>query len=255
MKISTIFKKINKIYVVAIIFWILVWQIVSMVIGQEILLVSPFTAFMRLIELTRDVDFWKSIFVSISKIGLGFLLSFISGILLAFLASMFKWIKIILEPIMMVFQTVPVVSFIILCLIWVSSANLSMLISYIMVLPIIYRNILEGIESIPNDLVDMTRLFNISRFRRIRYIYLSEVASYLRAACKISLGMCWKAGVAAEVIGMPRHTIGENLYTAKIYLNTEDLFAWTIVIILVSILFKKIFMFMISKILDRLEVR
>ena len=77
----------------------------------------------------------------------------------------------------------------------------------------------------------MAKVFRVNLRRQIRYIYVSQVLPYFLSACRLSLGMCWKAGVAAEVIGVPSGSIGEKLYNAKIYLNTPDLFAWTIVII------------------------
>lgn len=254
MKISTMFKKINKTYIFSIFFWIGIWQIISMIIGQEILLVSPFSAIKRLIELSVEMVFWNSILFSFIKITTGFILAFIIGIVMAIISSNNKNFKILIEPLILTIQSIPVASFIILCLIWVSSKNLSILISFLIVLPVVYRNILDGINSIPNELNDMAKVFKVNKVKKIRYIYMSEVAPYLRAACSISLGLCWKAGIAAEVIGMPVNSIGEKLYQAKIYLNTPDLFAWTIVIIIISIAFQKGFILLIDTLFKRLEI-
>ncbi|MBE6053835.1 MAG: ABC transporter permease subunit [Clostridium sartagoforme] len=254
MKLSTIFKKVRKTHILAILFWLIIWQIVSMIIDQEVLLVTPFSTIKRLLELTLEAEFWKSIFFSFMKITTGFMLAFIIGIIIAILASNNRNFKILIEPLILTIQSIPVASFVILCLIWVSSKNLSILISFLMVLPVVYRNILDGINNIPRELKDMAKVFKVSSIKKIRYIYISEVAPYLRAACSISLGLCWKSGIAAEVIGMPTNSIGEKLYTAKIYLNTPDLFAWTIVIILISICFQKGFLVLIEYFLKRMEI-
>lgn len=254
MTITTIFKKINKAYILAVIFWLTIWQIGSMIIGQEILLVSPVSALKRLVELSIEIQFWKSILFSFMKITTGFILAFITGITIAIIASNKKSFKILIEPLILTIQAIPVASFIILCLVWISSKNLSIIISFLMVLPVVYRNILDGINNIPRELNDMAQVFKVSKFKKIRYIYMSEVAPYLRAACSVSLGLCWKSGIAAEVIGMPANSIGENLYKAKIYLNTPDLFAWTIVIIVISICFQKCFLALIDYSLKRLEI-
>lgn len=254
MTITTIFKKINKAYILAVIFWLTIWQIGSMIIGQEILLVSPVSALKRLVELSIEIQFWKSILFSFMKITTGFILAFITGITIAIIASNKKSFKILIEPLILTIQAIPVASFIILCLVWISSKNLSIIISFLMVLPVVYRNILDGINNIPRELNDMAQVFKVSKFKKIRYIYISEVAPYLRAACSVSLGLCWKSGIAAEVIGMPANSIGENLYKAKIYLNTPDLFAWTIVIIVISICFQKCFLALIDYSLKRLEI-
>ncbi|WP_227846585.1 ABC transporter permease subunit [Clostridioides sp. ZZV15-6598] len=254
MKISTTLKKISKAHILAIIFWLIVWQISSMIIGQEILLVSPFSSLKRLFELSMKFEFWQSILFSFIKITTGFILAFIIGIISAIIASNKKNFRILIEPLILTIQSIPVASFIILSLIWISSKNLSIFISFLMVLPVVYRNILDGINSISRELNDMAKVFKVSRIKKIRYIYLSEVAPYLRAACSVSLGLCWKSGIAAEIIGMPANSIGENLYKAKVYLNTPDLFAWTIVIIIISICFQKGFLSLIDYLLKRLEI-
>ncbi|UWD48528.1 ABC transporter permease subunit [Clostridioides difficile] len=254
MKISTTLKKISKAHILAIIFWLIVWQIGSMIIGQEILLVSPFSSLKRLFELSMKFEFWQSILFSFMKITTGFILAFIIGIISAIIASNKKNFRILIEPLILTIQSIPVASFIILSLIWISSKNLSIFISFLMVLPVVYRNILDGINSISRELNDMAKVFKVSRIKKIRYIYLSEVAPYLRAACSVSLGLCWKSGIAAEIIGMPANSIGENLYKAKVYLNTPDLFAWTIVIIIISICFQKGFLSLIDYLLKRLEI-
>ncbi len=133
-------------------------------------------------------------------------------------------------------KAIPVASFIILVLIWVPSRNLSIVISFLMVLPVVYTNVLNGIASTDRKLLEMAQVFRVPLSRRIRYIYLSQLLPFLRTGFSLSLGLCWKAGIAAEVIGIPKGSIGEKLYEAKVYLQTADLFAWTLVIVLISVL-------------------
>ncbi len=153
---------------------------------------------------------------SFSKISLGFFLAFILGIGMALLGANFRSFRVLIQPLMATIQAIPVVSFIILCLIWVSSRNLSVLISFLLVLPIIYTNVLTGIDSIDSSFMDLAKVFKMKRSKIIRYIYLSEVYPHLKSATYVSLGLCWKSGIAAEVIGMPNMSIGEKLYQAKI---------------------------------------
>ena len=144
-------------------------------------------------------------------------------------------------------KATPVASFIILVLIWVPSRNLSVIISFLMVLPVIYTNVLNGIRSTDPKLLEMARVFRVPLIRRIRYIYLSQLLPFLRTGFSLSLGLCWKAGVAAEVIGIPKGSIGEKLYEAKVYLETADLFSWTLVIVLISVIFEKLFLRLIDR--------
>ena len=144
-------------------------------------------------------------------------------------------------------KATPVASFIILCLIWIPSRNLSVFISFLMVFPVVYTNILEGIRQTDKQLLEMADSFGAGVGKKLQFIYLSQVMPYAVTACKLGLGLCWKAGIAAEVIGIPAGSIGEKLYKAKVYLETPDLFAWTIVIIAVSVGFEKIFMFALRR--------
>jgi len=241
--------KKSRIKIWTIAFWLIVWQLASLSIGQEILLVSPVSVAKKLAELVFELSFWKSIFFSFQRIVIGFLLACICGILLGGLSSKFKIMRDILAVPVAVIKSTPVVSFIILVLIWIPSKNLSVFISFLMVLPIVYTNILSGIESTDKKLIEMAEIFKVPLIKKIRYIYLSQVMPYFRSACVIGLGLCWKSGIAAEVIGIPDGSIGERLYEAKIYLDTPELFAWTVVIILVSILFEKLFLWILNHII------
>jgi NitT/TauT family transport system permease protein len=196
---------------VAVFFWITIWQFASMYLGQEILLASPVSVVRKLFELSFTGNFWQSVGFSFVRIVTGFLLAMFLGIFLAVLAYWSKTVEILIAPVIAVVKSTPVASFIILCLIWIPSRNLSVFISFLMVLP------------------------------------------YFLSACRLSLGMCWKAGVAAEVIGVPSGSIGEKLYNAKIYLNTPDLFAWTIVIIVISFVFEKCFLGIVSRVVYMIE--
>lgn len=224
-----------------------------MALDQEILLVSPISVIVRLFSLMTTLPFWESIWFSFIRICSGFLAAVIAGTLLAALSVRFRRISELLVPLMLAVKAIPVASFIILVLIWIPSRNLSVFISFLMVLPVIYTNVLDGIRSANADLLEMARVFSIPVWRKIRYIYIFQVFPFFRSACTISLGLCWKSGIAAEVIGIPDGSIGENLYQAKIYLNTPDLFAWTLVIVLISLGFEKLFLFLLDLGCSRLE--
>jgi len=109
-----------------------------------------------------------------------------------------------------------------------------------MVLPVIYTNVFQGLISTDTKMLEMARVFQIKPGRKIRYLYIPAVMPYFASACSIGLGLCWKAGIAAEVIGLPKNSIGEQLYESKIYLLTDQLFVWTIVIISISMISEKI---------------
>lgn len=134
----------------------------------------------------------------------------------------------------------------VLALIWVTSRNLSVLISFLITLPVVYSGMLEGIENLDPGLTEMARLFRVPAVRRFTGVYLSQLLPYFRNAARLSIGLSWKSGTAAELIGIPGGSIGEKLYSAKIYLETADLFAWTIAVILLSWLSEKVFLLLVD---------
>ena len=226
----------------AVLVWLALWQLGAMAIDQQIILVSPLRVLSRLWELIPTPDFWGSLAYSLVRITAGFLLGVAAGTVLAALSARFRRVEELLAPALLAIKSIPVASFIILALILFSSRNLAVLISFLIVLPVLYTNILGGIWAADAQLLEMARVFRIPAARRIRYVYLPQVLPYFRSACGSALGLCWKSGIAAEVIGMPDGSIGEQLQQAKIYLNTPDLFAWTLVIVLVSLVFEKVFL-------------
>ena len=234
-------KRSESIRVWAVVFWLIIWQLGAMTLNQSIILVSPVQVLVRLAQLIITADFWGVIAYSLCRIVLGFIAGIVFGTLLAALSARFCHIEELIAPAMLAVRSIPVASFIILALILFSSRNLAVLISFLMVLPIIYSSVLEGIRTADHQLLEMAKLFRISPQRCIRYVYLPQVMSYFRSACGSALGLCWKAGIAAEVIGMPRGSIGERLQQAKVYLDTPDLFAWTLVIVAISLVFEKAF--------------
>ncbi len=230
-----------------ILFWLVVWQLCSNIIASRILFASPLQVVEALWQLVRSKDFWEAILFSTQRIASGFFLALLCGILLAILSAGSRLFRLLLTPLIRLMKAVPVVSFVILALLWIASPNLSILIAFVMVLPVIYTNVLQGIDVTDEKLLEMASVFRMSFLNKVRYIYIPSVLPALVSACSVSLGFCWKSGIAAEVIGLPTGSIGEKLYEAKLYLMTGELFAWTAVIVLVSVVFEKLVMFLIRK--------
>ena len=159
---------------------------------------------------------------------------------LARLAGRFPLFEILFRPWAVMIKSIPVASFIIICLIWMSSARLSIFISFLMVLPIIYSNVLQSIHSVDRQMLEAVKVFRLSWPQTgALYLWLPQLKPYLLSACGVSLGISWKAGIAAEIIGIPAGSIGRMFYDAKVYFNTVDLFAWTVIVVVISVLFEK----------------
>lgn len=236
----------QKIFVV--IFWIIIWYLISLILDNSLLLPSPKDVAISLINLMKKKEMYLIIANTFTRIISGFALGAILGIILSVFSYKFSFIKNLIQPMISIIKATPVASVIILALVWINSKNLSTFISFLMVLPTIYTTLLNGLENTDKKMLQMAKVFQIKGYKLIRYIYVPSLKPYLIAASSLALGLCWKAGVAAEVIGLPQRTMGEALYSAKIYLNTPELFAWTVLIVAISFIFEKLFISLLRKI-------
>ncbi len=228
------------------------WQLAAMFIHQKILLVSPIEVFLRLLTIWREPGFFLTLWFTLSHIAGGFLIGLILGIICAFAAYHFNFFETLLWPWVATVKSVPVASFVVICLIWLTPTDLSIFISFLITWPMIYQNTLTGLKQMDHKMLEMAALFRLTPLHCLRYIIIPEVKSYLFSAVSVSIGMAWKAGVAAEIIGTPNGSIGKALYNAKIWLDTDDLLAWTVIIVLISVLSEK-FILLILRHLLRIE--
>ncbi|MGI6011331.1 MAG: ABC transporter permease [Ruminococcus sp.] len=230
-----------------ILFWLAVWQLAALFMDNQILLVGPWEVLKVLAESLGDPEFWLRILHSWTRIGVGFLSAFLMGLVLGSLSYWKRWIYDLINPPVMLMKTVPVASVVILLLLWAGSQQLSAVISFLVVFPSIYFGTYEGIGQTDGKLLEMAAVFRLPFVKKVWYIYRPFVLPFLESACKSAVGMSWKSGVAAEVIGIPEGAVGERLYMAKIYLNTADLFAWTAVILVLSLISEKAVLWMLKK--------
>ncbi len=227
-------------------FWLLVWQLLALWVDNKILLVTPIQAVVALGNLIVTADFWLTVAGSLVRIAAGFGLGFAVACALATLAARFRLIEDFLAPVIALLRAVPVASFVVLLLIWWGSPMLAVAICFLIVLPVIYINVLKGLKNADKKLLEMASVFGMSRSNQFFYIYRPALRPFLESGLKLALGMCWKSGVAAEIIGTPDYSIGEKLYMSKIYLDTPGLFAWTVVVICLSLGFEKFFMALVN---------
>lgn len=226
---------------------LLLWQGAAMLLNSSLLLSSPVEVAVRLVALVQEVAFWEAVGFTLSRIALGFVLGFAAGTGLGLLAGRFRAAELLLWPYMKAIKTVPVASFIILSLVFLKARQLSVFISFLMVLPVLYENVVQGVRAADGALLEMGAVFRMSYGRRLAYIYLPELKPFLLSGCATALGLCWKAGVAAEVIAVTANSIGGRLYEAKVYFMTSDLLGWTAVIILLSVGFEKLVLGLMRK--------
>ena len=215
--------------------WVLLWQLAASALGHGgLFLATPRQTVQALAALLPTTAFWRSIGFSTLRILLGFVLAVIGGLVLGAAGARWRAVRLMIDPAMQLIRAMPVASFVILALLWVRSANLSVVVSFTHVLPVVYAGTVGGIADTDPALLEMAKVYRLPLGKRLRYIWLPGVFPSFCESCIAAMGMCWKSGVSAEVIGLPDHSVGDALYRAKITISTPEVFAWTLVIVLLS---------------------
>lgn len=234
------------------VFWIALWQIVSMAVNESLIIVSPWDTLVRMWELSHESSFYKALGTSFLNIGTGFILAAVIGTALAVLSRGVKIVYELLSPLFAVIKATPVASFTLILFFWgIKGKNLSVWISLIMVLPVIFFALYEGIGAADVKLLEMARVYKVPKTRQIRDIYLPAALPSVTSALSVAIGFAWKSGVAAEVIAIASGSIGGLLYDAKTLLESKDVFAISATVIIIS----KLSEWLIVKLLLPREVR
>ena len=222
-----------------LVFWLAVWAACYLAVGQDLLLASPLQVARRFDFLT-DAVFWRCVGMSLWRTAAAYVLGVAAAVLLAAASCASRLVDDVIRPAMAVVRATPVASFIILALVWLSSANVPILAGMLMVLPVVYANVREGVSSTDLQLMEMARMFRFTPWQTVRRVIIPSTMPTFLAACEACVGLCFKATIAAEVIGVPKNAIGTQLYHSKIYLETDALMAWTLVVILLSMLLERL---------------
>lgn len=218
----------------AILFWIAVWQIASMAVGKDLILPGPVSVIKALWSLVRQGSFWTSILMTVLRIMLGYAAGVALGCLLAFGCCRSRILDSLFSPIIRMVRATPVASFIILAMLWMSKGGVPVLMSALIVAPVVWGNLTEAYSSRDPALDEMAAAYRLGKWKHFRFILVPQLMPSLRAACLTGLGFAWKSGIAAEVLSQPKLAIGSNIYYSKVYLETPELFAWTASVIALS---------------------
>ena len=230
-----------------ILFWVGLWGATAHYIDKPLLLPSPTEVLLRLFQLIIIEDFWVITALSLARITLGILAAIILGILLGIITHYSGFLNDLFSPLQAIAKVTPVASFILLVLIWLDRNIVPAIISGIMVLPIVWTNVGAGLKNLDRNLIEMAKIYHLSRKTQFKRITLPGVMPYFLSAVQTSIGIGWKAGIAAEVLTVPVFSIGKMIADSKMYMETVDLFTWTLVVILISLLIEKLVIASIKK--------
>lgn len=221
-------------------FWLAVWHLAAALVGSELLLPTPFSVLKTLFELMGTASFWQSLLHTLLRVLAGFALGMLAGTLLGTLTAASRLLSAFLSPLRSIIKATPVTSFIVLLLLYFSPVTTPVAVSFLMVVPIAWANVSKGITETDTQLLEMAKVFRLSRAKTLKSIYIPSVLPHFLTAATTGFGFAWKSCVAAEVIAMSKLSIGKALYESKLYLETPRLFAWTAAIIIISMLLEAV---------------
>lgn len=238
-KSNGIWQNILK-YSASVIFWLIIWLFAAKKIDRELLLPSPLTVVRRLIELLCASDFYITALTSLGRILLGILAGISAGIIFAVLTSFVPPLETLFSPIFSVIKATPVASFIMLALLWISNSLLPSFITFLIVFPVAWANTSQGIKNASKELLEIAEVYKLNFWEKVLHIYLPTLIPFFVSTAKSALGLAWKAGIAAEVLAVPQIAIGSKIYSSKVFLETTDLFVWTLITIVLSMLMEAV---------------
>lgn len=221
------------------VFWLGLWFLGARLVDQPLFLPGPGLVFSTLWKLMGTALFWRHVFATLLRVLWGTLAGVLAGVLLGVATHFSPLCDTLLSPAVRVVRAAPVVSFIVLVLLWAGSDRVPVIICAMMVAPVVWEDLRAGLASPGGDLLEMAAAYDLGPWRKVRYLYLPACLPYLKSGLLSSLGLAWKSGVAAEVLCTPRRAVGTQVYYAKLYLETPSLFAWTCMVVVLSLVLER----------------
>jgi len=221
-------------------FYLALWSVLAHAINQPLLLPKPLSVAKKLLSLLPQQAFYMTLAGTLLRTLLSYVLGIAAAVLLGALCIRMRAAEALLSPLLSVIRATPVTSFIVLALVWLNSSRVPVLCGFLMTLPVVYSALVQAVRAIDPKLLEMAKLYRFGRKKTLMHIYVPSVLPAVMQSCLAAIGLCWKAVVAAEVIGVPKMAVGSRIYESKIYLETDSLLAWTLTIIVLSVLLERL---------------
>ena len=220
--------------------WLIVWEIAARIISNQILLEGPIGVMKRLLSDLQTFEYYKTVVFSVIRIMSGLFSGMILAIVFGTFSYKHRFVEELFFPIIQVLKAAPITCFVVLLLIWAGAGKLAFYVALLVTFPPIYFNLLEGLKQLDEKKLEVAKVYRMPLKNRLRYIYLPEIKPYFTSALAVAVGMAFKAGIAAEIIGTPDYSMGERIYMSKIYLDTSGVLSWMVTVILVSYICEKV---------------
>lgn len=227
---------------------LVIWKLVSVSFGSDFILPSPEKTLRSVLSIIGDVGFLNVAGATILRGVAGFAIACLLGIGAGIAAGLSSWFNAFMAPVVVTVRSTPVVAFILLALIWLDSDSVPVFIAVLTMFPIVYSNVVEGIRSVDEKLIEMADFYKVSKRRVVRAVYIPAIAPFMVSGISTAVGIGWRAIIVGEVLSQPKYGIGTDMHAAQIYLKVDLLIAWTVLAVLLSWLFERLIRWGESKI-------
>ena len=249
MKLSIMKSKKKVIFtVLSILFWFLAWELLALLIDISIVLPGPSEVIVSLGNLVITLSFWKILLFSFIRIIIGFIIGVVLGISHAIQCNSSSVAMHLFSPVMTIIRATPVASFIMVLWLIIGSNLVPSAITVLMVTPIIWQNLIDGFSAIDKNLDEVCTSFEISAAKRFKILIAPTLTRFLIPAIITSAGLGWKSGIAAEIIAYTSNSIGKEIFLSKSFLESAEMLAWTLVVIILSLSFEFVISYLGKKV-------
>jgi len=217
-----------------------VWEICALAVDFNFILPTVETTLIELLGLFTQGSFYLTVLASLARIVIGLLLGVLFGVGLALLTNYIPYAREILSPLVIVIRSTPVASFIMVLWLIIGSDSVPTVIALLMVMPIVWQNLETGFSSIARELNEVCQIYGVRGRKKLRILILPTLKKYLIPSIVTSAGLSWKSGIAAEIISYTANSIGREIYHAKSDFESGLMFAWTIIVVISSLIIEKI---------------
>lgn len=235
---KTLFTKNKIISLISIIILIGLWKIISIIYNSELILPSPESTVISTIKLFGSKNFILVIGTTILRGLIGFAISFILGIGFGIFSGINDSFYAFLKPILVAIRSIPVISLILLALIWFKVDMVPIFIAFLTMFPFICTNVIDGIRNVDDELIEMAVIHKVNKYRIVKEVYLPAITPFIFSGASSAMGFGWRAIIIGEVLSQPKFGIGTLMQSAQTYLLVNEVIAWTIIAVIISYLFE-----------------
>lgn len=230
----------------ALVVFLCLWEVVAIKINNDIYLPRLEDILSSMAEIFKDKDFFRNVLESLYRSIISFVIAFLLSMVIGVLSVMYPLFRNLLKPAHSITKTIPTMVLVVLALVWFNKDKAPFIVGIFIVFPILYEGVINAIKEVDKNLIEMCDIYNVSMKEKILKIYLPSIQFYFAGILMSTFSLAFKVVIAGEVHGQPKYGIGSAVQVAKVNFDTTAIFAWILIIAIISIAFE-----VINKIIDK----